>query len=287
MRRARKVTGLVVLALLTLQTACGGLLAGAGLGGWDSVRPRSGGGFNLFSPEQDIELGEASAEEIRRQVVVVSDARTERYVQRLGERIAAEAPGYRFPYKFIVVASPEVNAFALPGGYVFVNEGAIKAARSEGELAGVLAHEIAHVSLRHGTTQASRAYLAKTGLSILNAVTVALQGDVGRLASAVGGVGANKFFLKSNREAEMQADAEGARLLAAAGYDPREMVEFFERLYERGEGREEQEGPGDHPDPQSRVEAIGRIAAGLKATEARQHDSAEFRRIRSGLSDGR
>lgn len=279
--RTRKVTGWVVLALLTLQTACGGLLAGArtGLGGETQTRT----GFNLFSPEQDIELGEASAEEIRRQLVVVRDERTGRYVQRLGERLAAKAPGYRFPYKFVVVASPEVNAFALPGGYVFVNEGAIEAARSEGELAGVLAHEIAHVSLRHGTTQASRAYLAKTSLNVLNAVTVALQGDLGRLAAVVGGAGANKFFLKSNRDAEAQADAEGARLLAAAGYDPREMAEFFERLNEHGGGRERDES-GDHPDPASRVAAIGQVVAELNPPAARAHDSEEFRRIKSRLA---
>jgi predicted Zn-dependent protease len=222
-------------------------------------------------------------------LVVVRDERTERYVQRLGERLAAEAPGYRFPYKFVVVASPEVNAFALPGGYVFVNEGAIEASRSEGELAGVLAHEIAHVSLRHGTTQASRAYLAKTGLNIFNAVTVALQGDVGRLVTVIGGAGANKFFLKSNRDAEAQADAEGARLLAAAGYDPREMSRFFERLYEHG-GEREREEAGDHPDPATRVAAIGKVVAELKPSAARAHDSEEFRRIKSRLSgrrDGR
>jgi len=279
--RARKVTGWVLLALLTLQTACGGLLAGVrtGLGG----ETRASAGFNLFSPEQDIELGQASAEEISRQLVVLQDERTEAFVQRLGERLAAEAPGYRFPYKFVVVASPEVNAFALPGGYVFVNEGAIRAARSEAELAGVLAHEIAHVSLRHGTTQASRAYLAKTGLNVLNAVTVALQGDVGRLAAVVGGAGANKFFLKSNREAEAQADAEGARLMAAAGYDPRAMAEFFERLDER-EGLRVREESGDHPDPATRVAAINVVAAGLRPASARAKDSEEFRRVRSRLS---
>ncbi len=280
---ARKVTGWTVLALLTLQTACGGLIAGARLGQMQETQTTAGAGFNLFSPEQDIELGEASAEEIRRQLVVLNDERTERYVQRLGERVAAKAPGYKFPYKFVVVASPEVNAFALPGGYVFVNEGAIEAARSEGELAGVLAHEIAHVSLRHGTTQASRAYLAKTSLNLLNAITVALQGDVGRLAAVVGGAGANKFFLKSNREAEAQADAEGARLMAAAGYDPREMAEFFERLDER-EGLRVRDEPGDHPDPASRVAAINVVVAELKPQGARTHDSEEFRRVRSRLS---
>ena len=278
---ARKVTGLVLLALLTLQTACGGLLAGARLMRTDGERTRAG--FNLFSPEQDIELGQASAEEITRQLVVVRDERIERYVQRLGEKLAAEAPGYRFPYKFVVVASPEVNAFALPGGYVFVNEGAIEAARTEGELAGVLAHEIAHVSLRHGTTQASRAYLAKTGLNVLNFLSLVLQGDAGRLAAALGCVGADKFFAESNRDAEAQADAEGARLMAAAGYDPREMAEFFERLYAHGGGQEREEA-GDHPDPASRVEAISRIVAELEPSAPRPRNSEEFRRVRSRLS---
>jgi predicted Zn-dependent protease len=279
---ARKAAGLILLALLSLQAACGGITAGGrlGLGGSDDAQRT---GFNLFSPEQDIELGEASAEEIRRQVVVLEDERTSRYVQRLGERVAAAAPGYKFPYKFVVVASPEVNAFALPGGYVFVNEGAIEAARTEGELAGVLAHEIAHVSLRHGTTQASRAYLAKTGFGILNAVAGGLQGDVGRVAAALGGAGANVFFLKSNREAELQADAEGARLLADAGYDPRDMARFFERLYERG-GEREGDAASDHPDPASRVAAIAEVIAGLKPAPAQARDSEEFRRLRARLS---
>ena len=276
--RASKVTGLVLLALLTLQTACGGVLAGGRLGAWAGAEGRRTS-FNLFSPEQDIELGEASAEEIMRQVVVVGDERTQRYVQRLGERVAAVAPGYKFPYKFVVVASPEVNAFALPGGYVFVNEGAIEAARTEGELAGVLAHEIAHVSLRHGTTQASRAYLAKTGLSILHAVAGGLQGDIGRVAAAVGGARASNFFLQSNRDAELQADAEGARLLAGAGFDPRDMADFFKRLYER-EG--EREAVSDHPDPASRVEAISMVVAELKPADAAR-DSEEFRRVKARL----
>src|SRR5215208_8332384 len=103
MLRAGKVTGWALLALLTLQTACGGAMSGVGA---QASLPHASAGFNLFSPEQDIQLGEASAEEIMRQVVVLRDERTEAYVQRLGERIAAAAPGYKFPYKFVVVASP-------------------------------------------------------------------------------------------------------------------------------------------------------------------------------------
>ena len=276
MLRASKVTGWVLLALLTLQTACGGTLSDAEA---RASLPRASAGFNLFSPEQDIQLGEASAEEIMRQVSVLHDERTGAYVQRLGERVAAAAPGYKFPYKFVVVASPEINAFALPGGYVFINEGAIEAARTEGELAGVLAHEIAHVSLRHGTTQASRAYLARTVLSVINTVAAVGQGDFWRLAAVVGGARANGFFLRSNRAAELQADAE-------AGFDPRDMADFFERLNER-EGERDAATASDHPDPASRVEAIGKVVNALGRMPARTRDSEEFRRIKSRLSGSR
>jgi len=270
--RAGKVTGWVLITLLTLQAACGGAL------------PRPSMGFNLFSPEQDIQLGEASADEIMGQVVVLRDKRTEAYVQRLGERVAARAPGYKFPYKFVVVDSSEVNAFALPGGYVFVNKGAIEAAHTEGELAGVLAHEVAHVSLRHGTTQASRAYLAKTAVGAFNAVAGFGHSDFLRAAAAAFGASANNFFLRSNRAAELQADAEGARLLAEAGFDPRDMANFFERLEERGGGREQADAAGDHPDPASRVEAIDKVVATLGQTHERARDSVEFRRVKSRLS---
>src|SRR5918911_2305240 len=268
--RAGKFTGWLLLTLLTLQAACGWAPSGDS----QTALPHASAGFNLFSPEQDIQLGEASAEEIMRQVVVVHDERTEAYVQKLGERVAAAAPGYKFPYKFVVVASPEVNAFALPGGYVFVNEGAVEAARTEGELAGVLAHEVAHVSLRHGTTQASRAYLARTAMGVVNTVAGFGQGDFWRVAAAAFGVRVNSFFLRSNREAELQADAEGARLLAAAGFDPRDMANFFERLNERDGGRESEDvNASDHPDPASRVEVIERVSAALGKRPVHTHDS--------------
>ncbi|MET0646915.1 MAG: M48 family metallopeptidase [Pyrinomonadaceae bacterium] len=281
--RAGNVMRWLLLALLTLQTACGWALSG---GGAQTALPRASAGFNLFSPEQDIQLGESSAEEIMRQVVVLRDKRTEGYVQRLGERVAAAAPGYKFPYKFVVVASPEINAFALPGGYVFVNEGAIEAARTESELAGVLAHEIAHVSLRHGTTQASRSYLARTALGVINAVASVGEGDFWRVAASACGAGVNRFFMRSNRAAELQADAEGARLLAEAGFDPRDMANFFERLDER-EGVRGNDGASDHPDPASRAEAIGEVVAALGQTPPLTRDSEEFRRIKSRLSGSR
>ena len=284
MMRARDVRSWLLVALLSLQTACGGLLVGDGLGGRGAQRsPRVSTGFNLFSPEQDIELGRLSAEEVVRQLPLLRDERTARYVQRLGERLADKAPGYRFTYRFFVVASPEVNAFALPGGYVFVNAGAIEAARDEGELAGVLAHEIAHVALRHGTNQASKAYVAKTGLSVLDALTGGRRSGVGALADMVAGDCANMIFMKFNRTAEAQADAEGARMLAAAGYDPRDMANFFERLGEQS-GERTTETPSDHPDPASRVAALDEIIPTLRLAPSPARDTDEFRRVKSRLA---
>jgi len=278
--RARRFSSWALIALLFVQTACGGLLAGAE---WGAPAPRHvEAGFNLFSPEQDVELGDASAGEVARQVALLRDERTDRYVQRLGEKIAAGAPGYRFPYRFVVVASPEVNAFALPGGYVFVNTGAIEAAHTEGELAGVLAHEIAHVALRHGTNQASKAYVAKTGLNILDALTGGRRTRLGQTAHSY----ARTLFLRFNREAEEQADLEGARLMAAAGYDPRDMASFFETLEERG-GERTPEAQDDHPDPASRVALIEETLPALRLSRAPVHDTEEFRRIKARLSGRR
>jgi beta-barrel assembly-enhancing protease len=268
-------------ALLFVQTACGGLLAGAEWGAQE--RPHESAGFNLFTPEQDVELGDESAGEIARQAVLLRDERTNAYVQRLGEKVAAGAPGYRFPYRFVVVVSPEVNAFALPGGYVFVNTGAIEAAHSEGELAGILAHEVAHVALRHGTNQASKAYLAKTGLNVLDAIAGGRKTNLCQAARAY----ARTLFLRFNREAEEQADLEGARLMASAGYDPRDMASFFASLGERGGGERTPEAQDDHPDPASRVALIEEALPSLQLSRAPVRDTEEFRRIKARLSGRR
>src|ERR1043166_5620223 len=114
-------------------------------------------GWNLFSPEQDAEIGVQSAQEAEQQLPILRDAEVQNYVNRIGQRLAANAGGPRFNYQFKVVNASDINAFALPGGYIYVNRGIIDNARNEGEVAGVLAHEISHVALRHGTHQASKA----------------------------------------------------------------------------------------------------------------------------------
>ena len=127
----------------------------------------------------------------------------------------------------------EINAFSLPGGPMYVNRGLFEAARSEAELAAVLAHEMAHVALRHGTHQASKAYLGQAGLGILGGLLGKNGKNTAQIVSAVGGLGLNAAFLKFSRDDEYQADQVGAEIMAGAGYDPVAMATFFELL--RGE----------------------------------------------------
>jgi hypothetical protein len=267
---------------LLAQMSCGGLLSRDGEGTADGrPAPHFRPGFNLFSPEQDIELGRMSAQEITRQVPLLNDAATVGYVQQLGARLAAKAPGHAFPYQFAVVATRDINAFALPGGFIFVNAGTIASANNEGELAGVLAHEISHVALRHGTNQASKAYVAKRGIGILGSVFG--DGELGDAVSALGGAGANMVFLKFGRTAETQADLEGARVMAAAGYDPHDMAKFFETLSEQ-DGRRAPEMLSDHPDPGNRIAAINEILPSLEVSRKPVRDSQEFKQVRARLS---
>jgi len=264
--------------VLAAQVACGGLLPGV-----MRASPHFSPGFNLFTPEQDIEVGRHSAVEIEGQLPLVEDERTAAYVNALGARLAAHAPGYGFPYKFVVVDAREVNAFALPGGYVFVNAGAIAAARNEGELAGVLAHEISHVALRHGTTQATKSYLTRIGLGLLGAVTGGPETELGRLVGSFGVTSASAISLKFGRAAETEADIEGARLMAEAGYDPRDMAAFFQNLAART-GPRTGDMLGDHPDPADRAARIAAAVGSLPRAGGPLNDSEEFRRVKSRLS---
>lgn len=278
--RGRSWASLLVLCVVLTQAACGGLLWDAASGVLASTRTRPG--FNLFTPEQDIELGRASAEEAAREVRLVLDERITDFIGRVGARLAAHAPGYEFPYQFAVVDAPEINAYAFPGGYVFVNTGAIAAAESEGELAAILAHEIAHVTLRHGTNQASKAYVTKTGLNVADALTGGRETALGRFVGRFTGACAELLFQNLGRSSETEADLEGARLMAAAGYDPRDMARFFARLGEAGGARAPEAG-SEHPDPRSRVAAINEAARALPVPRARTRNAEEFRLIKRRL----
>lgn len=249
-------------------------------------QPRFKPGFNLFSPEQDVQMGRQSAEQVMREERIVDDPRLTNYIRQLGAKLASKAAGERFNYQFWVVGTKEINAFALPGGYLFVNAGTIASAKNEGELAGVMAHEIAHSALRHGTNQASRARLAEGGLGILGAIAGA--GDqpaLGQVINQIGGMGANMLFLKFGRKAEKEADLEGARIIAESGYDPRDMANFFKTLQAQG-GQRTPEIMSDHPDPGNRIKYINEEIPRLPVGANPQHDSQEFQNAKALLTGG-
>ncbi|MEW6211509.1 MAG: M48 family metallopeptidase [Acidobacteriota bacterium] len=277
----RKVASItLIISIMVFQLACATLIRREGE---TKTAPHFKPGFNLFSPEQDIEIGRESAQKIARQAPFLRDPATVAYVRQLGARLAAKAPGYKFPYRFEVLAVKEINAFALPGGFIYINAGAIAAAKNEGELAGVMAHEISHVALRHGTNQASKAYIAQVGLDILSGVAGGDNTDIGKIMGAIGGAGANVVFLKMSRTAETESDLEGARMMAEAGYDPRDMANFFKTL-EAGEGQKPPEFLSDHPDPGNRIEAIKEVLPALSVSAKPTRETEEFNRIKARLA---
>jgi len=240
-------------------------------------------GFNLFSPQDDVQIGAQSAAEAEQQLPILRDPTVTAYVNRIGQRLAANAGGPGFQYQFKVVNSSDINAFALPGGYVYVNRGVLDQARNEGEVAGVLAHEISHVSLRHGTHQASKAYLAQAGIGILGGL---LGGHVGAGAAdvinAVGGLGLNALFLKYSRDLESQADVRGSQILAASGYSPADMISFFQTLESVDKSRKTS-WLSDHPAPPDRIQRIQQEARLLHVTSNPTENVAELRSVQSRM----
>ncbi len=234
---------------------CIGLLVYS-MGGWAQsqvAEPRPG--FNLFSKSQDVQLGDKAAAQVRQQYQVVQNPQWQAYIRRVGGILAQtpEAANSGFTFSYTLLNVNEINAFALPGGPTFVFTGLIKNCDNEAQLAGVLAHEMSHVILRHGTNQASKAELFK----IPEALAGAALGNstAARLAEAGLGVGLNGLFLKFSRTDESQADALGARIMSEAGYNPIEMANFFEKL-EKGGGAGVPQFLSDHPNPGNRVRAV-------------------------------
>src|SRR5438552_14741336 len=186
---------------------------------------------------------------------MVKDPVLNDYVNRVGRKLAntPEARASGFPFTFEVVADPSINAFALPGGPMFINTGLLKAVDNEAELAGVMGHEMSHVILRHGTNQASKAQAIQ--LPLMLGSRIAGGSMLGRLGQLGIGLGANSVLLKFSRSAESQADLMGSHLMAESGYDPMQMARFFEKLNAQGGGRTMQ-FLSDHPNPDNREKAI-------------------------------
>lgn len=215
-----KRSATLALALATLLTAACGSGGGAG-------------DFNLISIEEEWQLGAQLSQDIARQVRLSNDATLNNYINNMGQRIVAQtpAPFNRLPWQFHVVDDPAINAFAIPGGHVYVHTGLIANADNAAEVAGVMAHEISHVTARHSTEQISRQY----GLSVL--AGVALGNNPGALAQIATQILAGGALARFSREAEREADERGIQAMAAAGYNPIGMATMFEELLEHRKSR--------------------------------------------------
>src|SRR5258708_2329179 len=232
-------------------------------------------GFNMFSAQEELQAGQQSAAQVAKQLPVLPDSDPVTiYVQRLGQQLAAHAPGEKWPYTFHVVNQKEINAFALPGGPVFVNLGTIQAADNEAELAGVMAHEISHVVQRHGTRAASKQMAAQLPLAILGGVMG--QGALSQMAQMGLGFGIGSYFLKNSRTAESEADLLGTDIMYDTGFNPRAMADFFTKLQKEGGVARGPQFLSDHPDPGNRAQAVAKEVATLPRRSSYRSDSADF-----------
>ena len=227
-------------------------IASAGLAQLKDLRP----GFNLFSSQQDIQLGQEAAAQVAQQETVVPNAQLTGYLNNILMRLSSTPHGQsEFPYKANAIASKDINAFALPGGPIFVYTALIGEASNEAELAGVLAHEMTHVKLRHGTNQATQENLIELPLAL--AAKAAGNSMLGQLEKLGISLGVNSLLLKMSRSHESEADYNGAQTMAEAGYNPVAMAQFFQKLEAKG-GTETTltQFLSDHPNPGNRVKAV-------------------------------
>ncbi|MBC7910069.1 MAG: M48 family metalloprotease [Pyrinomonadaceae bacterium] len=242
---------------------------------------------NKYSLNDDVQAGRQAAQEVERQMPMLRDGVVDRYVEEVGRRLVAAIPQQfqhsQFRYSFGVVNARDINAFALPGGPMYVNRGMIEAARTEGEMAGVMAHEISHVALRHGTAQATKAQKFQWG-AIAGAIAGAvIGGPAGSIIGQGSQMAIGTYFLKYSREYERQADILGAQIMARAGYDPRDLANMFRTIEQQGGGSRGPEWMSSHPNPGNRYEAIAREAQLLRVSERPREDSREFQRIQARL----
>ena len=241
---------------------------------------------NRYTIEQEIQIGRQSVPEVERALPLLpADHPMSKYIASLGQKLAASAPGYKFPYTFKVVREKSVNAFALPGGPIYVHTGLIELA-TESELAGVMGHEISHVVMRHSTRQASRQMKAQLPLAILGGVLGAtVGGAVGSLAQMGMSITAGSVFMKYSRDAEIEADMVGAQIMYDAGYDPQAVVSFFNKMKAQGESRGGPQFLSSHPDPGNRAKNISSILSRFSPKQFQDVDSPDFIAAKKALAN--
>jgi beta-barrel assembly-enhancing protease len=236
--------------------------------------------INFYSLEKEMGIGQQLASEVERQLKLVDDPIINEYINRVGQNIVLNSDA-KVPFTIRVVDSDEVNAFALPGGYFFVNKGLILAAENEAEIVGVMAHEIAHVAARHGTEQVSKGQLLQFGSIPL----IFLGGPIGIAARSAANFALPLTFLKFSRNAEAEADMLGAQYAWKSGYDPAGMVTMFEKLASK-----EKNKPGtmsklfsDHPATGDRANKVRSLISQFPQREEYIVNTSDFNQIKARL----
>jgi beta-barrel assembly-enhancing protease len=241
---------------------------------------------NKYTPEQDVQVGREAAAEVRKEYPVIRDERIASYLDRLGRSLVAAAPAELnkpvFEYSFTPVNLKDINAFALPGGPMFINRGMFDAAQSEGEVVGVMAHELSHVLLRHGTANATKAQGFQLGALAGAIAGAVVGGGWGEVISQGSQFGLGTWLMKYSREYEKQADLLGAQIMARAGYDPRDLGRMFETISKESKGGAPQ-WMSSHPNPGNRTEYIAREASLLEVAPA-PRDARAFGEIKSAFA---
>jgi predicted Zn-dependent protease len=247
--------------------------------------------FVMMSEQQEIELGRTSDIEVRKQYRVYANPALQSYVNRVGQKVAEHSHRSNIHYTFTVLDSPEINAFALPGGYVYITRGILAYLNSEAEMAAVLGHEIGHVTARHGVRQQSAAQATNLGISIVSIFVPQLNSQIGHdLTNMFGGALLSGY----GRDHELEADRLGAQYLARSEYDPQAMIrvigvlknqESFDAVIAKQEGREPSHYHGTfatHPDNDTRLQQVVGEAGHLTVANANENQS-EFLKQTDGL----
>lgn len=242
---------------------------------------------NKYKPADDVRLGREAVQEILKQTPLLKDAALHGYLEQLGQRLVAVIPATlqqkEFVYTFDVADMDDLNAFALPGGPMFVHRGIMKASKNEGELIGVMAHELSHVILRHGTAQQTKAEKFQLGALAGQVIGTVVGGAAGSIIAQGSSFGVNTYFMKFSRDHEKQADILGAQLMAKAGYDPRDMAAMFRTLEKEG-GPSGPQWLSSHPNPGNRAVYITAEAKALKVAEGLRPDAARFAAMQTRIA---
>jgi predicted Zn-dependent protease len=236
--------------------------------------------INFYSLDKEVALGRQVAAQVDQQAKFVDDPIVTEYINRIGQNIALHSDA-KIPFTIKVLDSDDVNAFALPGGFLYVNKGVILAADSEAELAGVMAHEIGHVAARHGVEQASKATLANYAMIPL----IFMTGGLGYLAYQAAQIGVPLAFLKFSRGSEAEADRLGAQYLWAAGYDPNNFLTFFEKLEKKEKGKPGTLSKlfGTHPPTPDRVTKVHDLLGKFPDHDEYTLSTSEFITVKNRL----